>query len=65
MYDETLRGMWVRRAYRKRHLVESVVAGALVTNCGRRLTAEGWQQESTSNVSDTTRFHLLCKQCIP
>lgn len=54
-------GVWVRKrrpgkGYASRtHLVESVINGELVTNCGRRLTAPGYVAVAIT--------YPMCKQC--
>lgn len=58
MYSDDLIGKWVAKADRKAHKVESVINGELVTNCGRRLSAEGW-------TADHIGSSYLCAQCAP
>lgn len=57
-------GDWVRRRG-KWHLVESVVAGAAITRCGKRMETGGtWQQLEVSDVMPLTRMigqPQLCK----
>lgn len=61
-YDENLKGQWVRRVGRKWHIVESIISGALITKCGRRLIAEGWTPNQTGM---TAPSEWLCSQCTP
>lgn len=61
-------GCWVRRTYGKWHLVESLVAGAAFTRCGRRMepeTPSGGELE-VSVVEVLTRMigqPQNCKRC--
>ena len=57
-------GTWVRRASGKWHATESVIAGAAITHCGRRL--EPRDTDEHSDVMPLTRAigqPQLCKRC--
>ena len=60
-------GSWVKRSHGKWHLAESVIEGAAITRCGRRmerLTGDGGLEVST--VEPLTRLigqPQNCKRC--
>lgn len=57
-------GHWVKKPGRRWHLTESVIAGAAITRCGRRLEHEN--SDITSDVEPLTRLigqPQLCKWC--
>lgn len=69
-------GNWVRRVYTtksyhttKWHLVESVVAGAVITRCGRRLeaktNAKAGNELEVSKVMPLTRLIGQPQNCQP
>lgn len=63
-YTDELIGHWVQRTEgqdSQLHKVESVIDGALVTNCGRRLTREGYE----SRTGVVMQLPVYCKQCRP
>ncbi len=60
-------GDWVKRRTGKWHLVESVIEGAAVTKCGRRMAA-GLKGLEVSDVIPLTRMigqPQNCKYCDP
>ncbi len=57
-------GTWIRRPKGKWHLIESLVAAASITHCGRRL--EPLATDELSAVMPLTRMigqPQLCKRC--
>ena len=57
-------GAWIRRPKGRWHLTESIVAGASITHCGRRL--EPRADDQLSAVEPLTRMigqPQLCKRC--
>lgn len=63
-YTEELISFWVWRNERKAHLVESVINGELVTNCGKHLRTEGWQPADPPYVDpDEAPPGMYCQVC--
>ena len=59
-------GVWAKRTGQKWHLVDSTVAGDIVTRCGRRLADKPDAPFQVSAVMPLTRMigqPQLCKQC--
>ena len=61
-------GNWIRRTGQRWHLCDSIVAGDVVTRCGRRMADKADAPFHVSAVMPLTRAigqPQLCRQCEP